>query len=158
MMTETARDVMQTQVVALSPDDPLHVAQRLFYEEGIHGAPVLDEDGTVVGVLTSTDLLRAVTESKEMAPSGLGVYRDDLDSAGGPWNLAPDDFRERVRDAVVSDYMTEQLVQVGPDMPIPELARKLRENHIHHVLVLEDGNLRGIVSTFDLVGLLEKRA
>ena len=54
--------------------------------------------------------------------------------------------------------MTEHLVHVRPDMPIPQVARTLRENQIHRVLVLEDGNLRGIVSTFDLVGLLEKRA
>jgi CBS domain-containing protein len=42
-------------------------------------------------------------------------------------------------------------------MPISELARTMRENQIHRVLVLEDGNVRGIVSTFDLVRLLETR-
>ena len=157
-MSETARDVMQTQVVALAPHDPLHVAQRLFYEEGIHGAPVVDDRGAVVGVLTSTDILRAVTESVEIAPSEPAFFTHDLDCAIGGWTMAPDDFRERVQDVVVSDYMTETLVHVGPEMPIPEVARMLRENHIHRVLVLEDGNLRGIVSTFDLVALLENRA
>jgi CBS domain-containing protein len=154
-MLETARDVMQTHVVALSPDDPMYVAQRLFYEEGIHGAPVVDEGGTVIGMLTSTDILRALTEAKEVAPVEPGIYRDDLDAIGGGWGIAPDDFKERVRDAVVSEYMTEDLVHVAPDMPIPALARTMRENQIHRVLVLEDGNVRGIVSTFDLVQLLE---
>jgi CBS domain-containing protein len=155
-MKQTARDVMQTQVVALSPDDPLHVAQRLFYEESIHGAPVVDERGTVVGMLTSTDILRAVIDAKDVAPAEPATYRDDLDSVFGAWNLAPEDFKERVQDVVVGDYMTEELVHVSPDMPVHELARTLRENQIHRVLVLEDGSLCGIVSTFDLVGLLEK--
>jgi len=155
-MKETARDVMQTQVVALSPDDPLHVAQRLFYEEGIHGAPVVDDRGSVVGILTSTDILRAVTESKDIEPSEPGTYRNDLDTLIGA--IAPDDFQRRVQDVVVSDYMSEDLVHVRPEMPVPDVARMLRENQIHRVLVLEDGNLRGIVSTFDLVGLLENRA
>ena len=47
---KTAKDVMQTQVLTLSPDDPLHVAQRLFYEEGIHGAPVVDDSGRLLGM------------------------------------------------------------------------------------------------------------
>jgi CBS domain-containing protein len=155
-MKETARDVMQTQVVALSPDDPLHVAQRLFYEEGIHGAPVVDNSGMVVGMLTTTDILRAITETKEVAPAEPGIYRDDLDSMLGAWNLAPEDFKERVQDVVVGDYMTEELVHVSPELPVRELARTLRENQIHRVLVLENGSLCGIVSTFDLVGLLER--
>jgi len=156
-MLETARDVMQTQVVSLSPDDPLYVAQRLFFEEGIHGAPVVDDGGSVVGMLTSTDILRAVVDAKEVAPAEPSLYRDDLDVSQRGWNLAPEDFRQRVQDVLVSDYMTEELVSVAPTMPVSTLARTLRENQIHRVLVLEEGDLRGIVSTFDLIALLESR-
>lgn len=157
-MPETARDVMQTHVVALSPDDPMYVAQRLFYEEGIHGAPVVDDGGTVVGMLTSTDILRALAEAKEVSPVDPGVYGNDLDASHGGWGIAPEDFKLRVRDAIVSEYMTEDLVHVAPEMPVSALARTMRENQIHRVLVLEDGDVRGIVSTFDLVQLLESRS
>ena len=156
-MLETARDVMQTHVVALSPDDPMHVAQRLFYEEGIHGAPVIDDDGAVLGMLSSTDILRALTEAKEVAPVDPVAYENDLDTSHDAWGIAPEDFKLRVRDAIVSDYMTEGLVHVAPEMPVSALARTMRENQIHRVLVLEDGNVRGIVSTFDLIQLIESR-
>ncbi len=156
-MLETARDVMQTHVVALSPDDPMHVAHRLFYEEGIHGAPVIDDSGAVLGMLSSTDILRALTEAKEVSPVDPITYKNDLDASHDAWGIAPEDFKQRVRDAIVSDYMTEGLVHVAPEMPISALARTMRENQIHRVLVLEDGNVRGIVSTFDLVQLLETR-
>jgi CBS domain-containing protein len=56
----------------------------------------------------------------------------------------------------VSDYMTEDYVAVSPDTPVRDVARSMRENQIHRVLVLDDGSLCGIVSTFDLVGLIEQ--
>ena len=157
-MTKTARDVMQTGVVTLSADDPLYVAQQLFYEEGIHGAPVVDDLGRVVGVLSSSDVLRAVLEAKHVDPAEPATYRSDLDDVFGAWQMAPDDFKERVRDAVVSEFMTESPVEVTPDTTIPQLAKTMRENGIHRVIVVEDGALQGIVSTFDLVGLLERGA
>jgi CBS domain-containing protein len=155
-MQKTAKDIMQSQVVTVSPDAPLHSTQRLFYEEGIHGAPVVDEQGRVVGMITSTDILRAATEAEEAAPSGPGYFRDDLDYPTGLLPLAPEEFQERLQDVTVGDFMTEGVVHVEPSTPICELARTIRENKIHRLLVVENGTLRGIVSTFDLVTLLEK--
>ena len=47
-MPLTARDIMQSQVITVSSLDPVHVVQRLFFEEEIHGAPVVDEEGRCV--------------------------------------------------------------------------------------------------------------
>ena len=152
----TARDVMQSQVLSVSPDDPLHLVQRLFYEEAIHGAPVIDEDGRVLGIVTSTDVLRAAAEAHDIAPAEPSAFSDDLDIGNGGWGMAPADFKARLQDTNVSDYMTEGVVQVEPATPVSQIARKLRENHVHRVLVVDDGKLCGIVSTFDLMGLLEQ--
>ncbi len=155
-MQKTAKDIMQSQVVTVSPDAPLHSTQRLFYEEGIHGAPVVDEQGRVVGMITSTDILRAATEAEEAGPSDSSYFQDDLDHPTGLLPLAPEEFQERLQDITVGDFMTEGVVHVSPSTPISELARTIRENKIHRLLVVENGTLRGIVSTFDLVTLLEK--
>lgn len=152
---KTARDVMQTQVVSVSPDDPLHVVQRLFYEESIHGAPVVDDEGRVLGMITSTDMLRAAADDHDVAPSELVAFREDLDLSHGAWGMAPDDFKERLRDAQVGDHMTEGIVQVTGSTPVGNVARTMRENQVHRVLVIDDGKLCGIVSAFDLIGLLE---
>ena len=66
-MATTARDIMQSQVITLAPNDPLSNVHRLFFEEEIHGAPVLDEAGLVLGILTSMDLLRAASDEHESA-------------------------------------------------------------------------------------------
>ncbi len=61
-MTLTARDIMQTNPITVSPDASLTQADRLFVEEDISGAPVVDDDGKVVGVVSTTDLIRAIPE------------------------------------------------------------------------------------------------
>jgi len=156
-MATTARDLMQTRVVTVSPDAPLAAVQRLFVEEDIHGAPVVDEEGRVLGVVTSMDVLRAASDERDTAPAEPSYFRYDLDLHGFDWDRAPADLRERIEDTTAADVMTSELVTVGLDAPVSAIARTLRENAVHRVLVVEGGELRGIVSTMDLLGLLESR-
>jgi CBS domain-containing protein len=52
--------------------------------------------------------------------------------------------------------MTESIVSVDPTASIPEVASLLRQNRIHRVLVVKGDNLLGIISSFDLIQLLEE--
>lgn len=157
-MSKTAADVMQTSIVSVAPSDPIHTVQRLFYEEGIHGAPVVDDEGQLQGIITSTDILRAAAEAHDVEPIEPAAFLDDLDLSHGVWGMAPDDFKERLQDSVVADFMTEEVVRVAPSASVASIARLLREHQVHRVLVVDDGRLCGIVSAFDLVALLEEGA
>jgi CBS domain-containing protein len=154
-----AREVMQTQVITLSPDDPLVTVERLFFEEEIHGAPVVGEDGRVLGMISSLDLLRAAAEAHDTlrTDSGSSGYVRELFefSEMGPVDTS-EDFRDRLGEQVVSDVMSDGAVAVSPETPVSEVARTLREHRTHRVLVTDGGRLCGIISTFDLIGLLEK--
>ena len=77
-MATTARDVMQTQVISLAPNDPLSNVLRLFFEEEIHGAPVLDDSGCVLGIITSMDLLRAASDEHQTARGDPAYFRELL--------------------------------------------------------------------------------
>src|SRR5262245_15324021 len=156
-MATVAGDIMQSRIVTVSPDAPLRTVQSVFVEEAIHGAPVVDEEGRVLGVITSMDLLRAASEAGEASPAEPAYFRTDLDLHGFDWSRAPDDLRERLPDAVAADVMTAEVVTVAPDAAVSDVARVLRENAVHRALVVEDGELRGIVSAMDLVALLEAR-
>ena len=151
-MKRTAGDVMQTRVITVAPHDPLHSVQRLFYEEGIHGAPVLDEMGRVQGIITSTDILRAASDAWDVPVGSV----DETEVPGVVWGMSPEDFRERLEEAVVADHMTEQVVQVTPETPVGQVARTLRENQVHRALVVSNAKLVGVVSAFDLIALLEE--
>jgi CBS domain-containing protein len=153
-MTLTAADVMQTQVITVSPLDPLATVQRLFFEEEIHGAPVVDEEGRVRGMITIMDLIRAATEANESNEVDFIEVFEDI-GVGTGWANASEDFQGRLSETVVEDAMTENVVTVAPDTPVPDVARILRENKIHRVLVVNDETLLGIISSFDLIRLLE---
>jgi CBS domain-containing protein len=155
-MALTAADIMQTQVVTVSPSDPLQTVQRLFFEEEIHGAPVVDENSRVRGMISSMDLIRAASEASESSEGGID-FSDAFEELGGSWDAASDEFRDRLSQAVVADVMTENIVSVDPGTPIPEVATLLRENRIHRALVVKGDNLVGIISSFDLIRLLEKQ-
>jgi predicted transcriptional regulator len=125
-----ARDVMERDVITVAPETPLLDVHRLFVEEEIHGAPVVDDDGQVAGVISSLDLLRVVRDAMD---------RGDLDAA------------ERL---TAADCMTTELVIVRPDATIDEIARTMRTQRVHRVLVGEDRVLAGVITTFDLLRVL----
>jgi CBS domain-containing protein len=155
-MPLTARDVMETRVITVSPDDPLLAVQRLFVDSEINGAPVVDESGRVLGVISTSDLLRAVTDEHDSARSQPAYFREIIEFSGPDWTNAPEDFQDRLHELTAGEFMTDGVVWVEAAATIPEVARAVRENRVHRVLVVEDGVLRGIISTFDLVELLEK--
>jgi len=155
-MVRTARDVMQTHVISVSPEEPLVNVHRLFVEEEITGAPVVDADGRVLGVVSSADLLRAVVEEEESATADPRYFRDLLEFSGPDWGSVPEDFQDRLAQLRAEDAMSPEPITVTPDTPISEVARTLRFHRIHRLLVEEEGRLAGIVTSFDLIGLLEK--
>lgn len=154
-MALRARDFMQKNVLTLAPETPLINAHRFFVEEEIHGAPVVEEDGRVVGVVSTLDLLRAVEEEHDRGSAGSAYFRDTLEFSSSGWSSLSEDFQDRLSELTVRDIMNTEVVSVSADATPAEVARSLRRNRIHRVLVLEEGRLLGLISTFDLVGLIE---
>lgn len=155
-MPTTARDVMQSHLVTVSPESPLIEVHRLFVDEEIGGAPVVDDEGRLVGVISSMDLLRAVEEEYDSAAVEQNYFRDFLEFSGPDWTRSPEDFQDRLAEERVEDRMTRSPATVAPETPIAEVAARMRQSRIHRVFVVEDGVLRGLLSTFDLMALLEK--
>jgi CBS domain-containing protein len=127
-----ARDLMQRDVITVAPETPILDVHRLFVEEEIHGAPVVDDTGRVRGVLSALDLLR--------------IVRDELE---------PADPEDGVAEATASDAMTKELVTVSPASSVEEIARTMLAHHVHRVLVIgADRELEGVITTFDLLRVL----
>lgn len=151
-----ARDLMQRDVIVVTPETPILDVHRLFVEEEIHGAPVVGEDGVVAGVLSSLDLLRIVRDEVEPGAGATATtyFRDELPYSGPDWTRMPDDFQDRMQTLTAADAMTREIVTVGPDATVEQLARRMLDQHIHRLLVVEDGALRGVITTFDLLRVL----
>jgi CBS domain-containing protein len=157
-MPATARDVMTRSVVSVGPDTPLLDVYRLFVAEQIHGAPVVDDEELLIGVVSSSDLLRAADEERGTAISSSDYLRDLVEFSGPDWGKGLSDFQNRLAALTVADVMTPTAVTVRPDTPVSEVARILRQHQVHRVWVEDEGRVCGVVSTFDLLPLVEKGA
>lgn len=157
-MNATARDVMQTEVLVLNASDSLLEAHQFFLRHDITGAPVVDDDGRLVGVVSISDLMRAEDEDHDVSRT-VADYFSESSSYANP-NFDLDDLREGLSEIPVSEVMTEDPICVAPDCPISEIAALIRKHRIHRVLVASPGpeaelEIEGIITLFDLVSLLE---
>ncbi|MGE0401205.1 MAG: CBS domain-containing protein, partial [Kofleriaceae bacterium] len=64
------------------------------------------------------------------------------------------DSEERVKNLTASDVMTRELVRVSPEASLAEVARTMLKQHVHRVLVVAQGNLVGVITTYDLLRVL----
>jgi CBS domain-containing protein len=154
-MIPKARDVMETSIVSVGPATPLLDVHRLFTEEEISGAPVVDDDGTLLGVITATDLLRAVQEEHDSGRVAQDYFRDLLPYSSPDWSSGPVDFQDRLRELRAEEVMTVEVLSVAPETPVTMVARRMREHRIHRVFVSQGTQLVGLISAFDLLRLIE---
>ncbi len=155
---KTAEDIMERHVVTVAADAPLLAVYRLFVEEDISGAPVINEVGDVVGVISVRDLLRTANETHDDAIMDLHYYESGTSFPSEEWMTDIEEFEDRLTRRSVAEVMTTGAISVSRDAPVHEIAQLLLKHRIHRVLVLDEENdegpLVGLVSVFDMVGLL----
>jgi CBS domain-containing protein len=160
----TVRDIMQSEVFSVEPELTVGELIKLFMTRDISGAPVVNRDGAVVGVVSTTDILRYALEEAEVRAEsvedfsgqmegreGEGFYMTPEGTAHFPMVLFPGLPGTRLAARPVRDIMTSVTFSVRPDATLPELARFLLQGKIHRALVFDHRHLVGLVTTLDLV-------
>ncbi|MGN6582332.1 MAG: CBS domain-containing protein [Rhizobiaceae bacterium] len=137
-----AKDIMTTQVVTATPDTSIRHAVEIMLERGVSGLPVVDDTGTLVGIITEGDLL-------ERGELGATLY---LPSSG---ELKSADALARAfikgHSWKVGDVMARGVVSVGENTSLGRVAALMIEHHTKRVPFVRDGRLVGIVSRSDLL-------
>lgn len=161
-------DLMQRDVVAVSPDLSLRELLEVFTEQGVSGAPVIS-GGKVVGVVSTTDIY----DLREDAPNisldaGTRQELESLPRRGAPeffadsweptevgvpsWVQATRDREWDILDEYrVSDVMTREVISQPSGTALKKAARYMLEAGVHRILVIDRGELQGIVTTTDIV-------
>src|SRR6476659_3196391 len=143
--------IMTTNVVTLSPEQSVAEAADLLSERAIGAAPVVDESGTVVGLLRDEDLL--LTESNLHAPTAIEFLGAEL-----IWPPSMHRYEAELRRAAaskVSELMSTDFATVAPADTIESLATLMHDKGSSHVPVVdENGALVGIVARGDLIRFL----
>src|SRR5262249_17933225 len=139
-------DLMSRDVVLIPRAMSLRTAAHLLSESRVSGAPVVDETGECIGVLSTTDFMRWV-ESGERGPSTPAHFNPGCFHTA--WQV-PD--ADTLPAEEVGSYMTADPVTVPPGTSIAELARKMIDAHIHRIIVVDAKNRPiGVVSSTDVL-------
>ena len=125
-MTRTVADIMATRLITFRPDMNIHEAIRILLDKRISGAPVVDEDGALVGMLSKKDCLKIVFSSQ---------YHDDW---GGP----------------VRDYMSAPVETLDAGLDLVSAAQAFLDSHFRRFPVVRDGKLVGQISRYDVLKVL----
>jgi CBS domain-containing protein len=144
-----ARDVMTDAVVSVRRDTPASQVARLLLDKGISAVPVIDSDGSPIGMVSEGDLIgrdEAARESRrdwwlELLAEGETLSAEFLANLRSPERIA-------------GDVMSAPVVTVGEDTDVGEIARLLTAHRIKRVPVVRDDRVIGIVSRADLLRAL----
>jgi len=142
-----ARDVMTSTVLSVTPGTTVHELAQLLVKHRISGAPVVDEDRHVIGMVSEGDLLHR-SETGTEKRQGRRSWWLDLIGSGG----AADYVKSHAR--TVGEIMSRDVACVQEDTSLAEIASVLETRHIKRVPVLRDHRLVGIVSRSNLVQAL----
>lgn len=139
------RDVMNRHVVCVSATQAMNLAAAAFVAHGISGAPVVDEQGRCVGVISAADFVcrEGAAEKDGTAAAGPAVVRRE---PHGPWEI------QEVRPDRVSAHMSPAVQSVAAEAPLVEAARIMCAQHVHRLPVLDaQGRPEGMVTSLDVV-------
>lgn len=120
-MTTTIASLMTKEVTCVGMDDTIEAVEAVMKEHKLRWVPVTGPDGAALGVISMSDLVRFHADRRDAA-------------ATCAWQVC-----------------SYKPISVPIDTPVGEVARSMIENGVHHVVVLDGGSVRGVVSSLDFV-------
>lgn len=148
-----AGDIMQREVVTLGESWDAREALALLTERRISGAPVLDGDGDLVGVLSLTDLARL----HDASPAKGRRDESDFYRTTAPEGAPPEaPAADRLAGITVKDAMTPIVIDADAKTTVEKLAGIMIDLRVHRIIITRDGKLAGIVTSMDLLRVLRE--
>ena len=149
----TARDIMRKDVVTVNYATPLSDVERRLSDHRISGAPVTDESGHIIGIVSLKDLVERYAESAESHPRrGPGFFHlssEEMQDEDFDTFQVPDEAEE-----TAGDIMTGEVFSVEAGAGLSDIAAEMVRHRVHRVLVEEGGKYIGLISTMEILDSL----
>ena len=145
----TAKDIMTTQLTVLDPDMDFTAAAKILLDNHFNGAPVVNAEGKLVGILCQSDL---VAQHKKLPVPTLITLLDSFIQLSPSKQLEKQ--ASKIAALTVGEAMTADPVTVKPDSTIDTIAALMVDSNLHTLPVLEDGQLIGIIGKEDVLRTL----
>lgn len=151
------QNVMTRDVLCVKANDKVVEAWLTLMEKDISGAPVVDDDGLLVGILSVTDIYRAVVERVKKARSLRQVTTEEMDDEV----RAREELREltiavrAVAEARVSSLlpMKPAVLTLGANDSLDRALKMIAENSINRLPVVKEGKVVGIITRQDVIAV-----
>ena len=149
------KDLMNADVITVAEEMTTAELARYLIEREISGAPVVDSQGHLIGVVSMTDIGRSMAEPPDFESSRhLGFYRDIAADS------ALEDLEQRYveeRAVTVQDVMTPAIHQIPVTASAAEAARIMVDQHIHRLVVTQGKEPVGIITSLDLLKMVAEQ-
>ncbi|MBK6695165.1 MAG: CBS domain-containing protein [Myxococcales bacterium] len=150
--TLNVSEVMTRNVLTADAEWSVDELRDFLLEYSISGAPVTDRQGKLLGVVSTTDLLRSASEGAATTLDQT-LYAYSLDRPLPHEDLRGLDVRA-LSAMKVREIMTPMVFEVRASAPVREAAETMTRGRIHRVFVTDGGKVVGVVSALDLVRVL----
>ncbi len=141
-----AKDIMTKDLITLSPDTEISKAAAMLLERRINGAPVVDADGRLRGILCQSDL---IAQQKRFPVPSVFTLLDSFIPLSSQKTLERE--MKKIVAAKVADAMTENPVSVGLETSLEEIATLMVERKFHTLPVVDGGRVVGIIGKEDVL-------
>ena len=141
-----AKDIMTSDVITTTRDQPIKELSELFVTHKINGVPVVDDNGGVIGVVTQGDLIE---QQKNLhIPTVIALFDAVLfiESA-----KKFEDEAKKLTGKTVNDIYHRNPITVTPNTEVNEVATLMAEKDVHTVPVVDGGKRVGIIGKIDVI-------
>ncbi len=145
----SVRDVMQSEVVSVGPEQKVQEVAAALMKKNIHGIPVVDRDNRVVGIVTESDFFM-----KDRVVLHIPSFMDIIQKTMVAKALGDADrmVMERILSAQVRDIMTAECTTVPETASLRDLLKILSSTHYKTIPVIDDDyHLIGVVTAMDVL-------
>jgi len=146
---QKAQDIMTKNVITVTPETTVTELARLLASHTIGGAPVVDDSGRLLGVVTESDL---IDQTKKIHIPTVVAILDSL-----IFLERPDKMEKEIRKfagSTVADIYTKNPVTVTEDTLLEEIATIMSEKNVHTLPVMREDTLVGIIGKGDIIKTL----
>lgn len=146
----TAADLMTPNPVSIGQNATVKDAAALLTDRGISAAPVIDDAGRPIGVLSRADVVRHHWQTAEYLPVLPDYYEKPDLATGEP--LPPGFQVERTDRTLASDIMTPVVFSVSAEAPAAKVVADMIDRKVHRLFVVDQtGVLVGVISALDVL-------
>ncbi len=143
------KDIMTREVITVAPGMEIAAATKILLENRINGVPVVDEDGSLLGILCQSDV---IAQQKKLPIPSIFSFLDGYISLSSMKTLEKE--VQKIAASTVAHAMTAPPVTVSSASSLETVATLMVDKNMHTVPVVDKGELVGIVGKEDILRTL----